>query len=90
MVRIGGSTELGTHIKEEDYFTPQGEYRVDKEGSAKMLNCMMYKLCYYKFGQVYTDNGKAILYHPISKDALSLIKEFICVCRKATRLRSRT
>jgi dolichyl-diphosphooligosaccharide--protein glycosyltransferase len=58
MVRIGGSTELGTHIKEEDYFTPQGEYRVDKEGSAKMLNCLMYKLCYYKFGQVYTDNGK--------------------------------
>ena len=24
MVRIGGSTEKGAHIKESDYFTPQG------------------------------------------------------------------
>ena len=33
MVRIGGSTEKGRHIKESDYFTPQGEFRVDREGS---------------------------------------------------------
>jgi dolichyl-diphosphooligosaccharide--protein glycosyltransferase len=58
MVRIGGSTERGKHIKETDYYTPQGEYRVDKEGSPKLLNCLMYKLSYYKFGQVYTDSEK--------------------------------
>jgi len=23
-----------------------------------MLNCLMYKLCYYKFGQVYTEREK--------------------------------
>lgn len=57
MVRIGGSTELGAHIKETDYYTPQGEFRVDKEGSPTLLNCLMYKLSYYKFGQVYTDSG---------------------------------
>ena len=42
MVRIGGSTEKGEHIKEEDYFTPQGEFRVDQEGSPVLLNCLMY------------------------------------------------
>ncbi len=58
MVRIGGSTDKGSHIKEADYFTPQGEFRVDREGSPVLLNCLMYKLCYYRFGQVYTEQGK--------------------------------
>jgi dolichyl-diphosphooligosaccharide--protein glycosyltransferase len=60
MVRIGASTELGKHIKDEDYYTPQGEFRVDKEGSPKLLNCLMYKLSYYRFGQLYTDQGKLL------------------------------
>ncbi|XP_065194115.1 dolichyl-diphosphooligosaccharide--protein glycosyltransferase subunit STT3A-like [Sycon ciliatum] len=58
MVRIGGSTDRGSHIKEMDYYTPTGEFRVDKEGSPTLLNCLMYKLCYYRFGQVYTEQGK--------------------------------
>lgn len=58
MVRIGGSTPEGSHIKEQDYYTPQGEFRVDKEGSSTLLNCLMYKLSYYKFGQLYTDSEK--------------------------------
>jgi dolichyl-diphosphooligosaccharide--protein glycosyltransferase len=62
MVRIGGSTDRGEHIKENDYYTPQGEFRVDKEGSPTLLNCLMYKMCYYRFGQVYTEAGKATGY----------------------------
>ena len=58
MVRIGGSTDRGEHIKETDYFTPQGEFRIDKDGSSTMLNCLMYKMCYYRFGSVYTEQGK--------------------------------
>merc|ERR1711936_1065043 len=58
MVRIGGSTDRGAHIKEHDYYTPQGEFRVDKEGSSTLLNCLMYKMCYYRFGSVYTEGGK--------------------------------
>lgn len=58
MVRIGGSTPEGAHIKETDYYTPQGEFRVDKEGSSTLLNCLMYKLSYYKFGQLYTEGEK--------------------------------
>lgn len=58
MVRIGGSTEKGRHINEMDYYTPQGEFRVDREGSPVLLNCLMYKMCYYRFGAVYTESGK--------------------------------
>jgi dolichyl-diphosphooligosaccharide--protein glycosyltransferase len=58
MVRIGGSTDRGAHIKETDYYTPSGEFRVDKEGSPVLLNCLMYKMCYYRFGSVYTESGK--------------------------------
>lgn len=58
MVRIGGSTDRGEHIKEHDYYTPQGEFRVDKEGSPTLLNSLMYKMCYYRFGSVYTEAGK--------------------------------
>ena len=58
MVRIGGSTPEGEHIKEPDYYTQQGEFRVDREGSPVLLNCLMYKLCYYRFGQVYTETNQ--------------------------------
>merc|ERR1719328_261841 len=58
MVRIGGSTEKGQHIKENHHYTPSGEFRVDAEGSSTLHNCLMYKLCYYRFGQLYTEGGK--------------------------------
>jgi len=60
MVRIGGSTPEGAHINENDYYTPQGEFRIDKEGSSTLLNCLMYKLCYYRFGDVYTEQGRSL------------------------------
>ncbi|RWS30280.1 dolichyl-diphosphooligosaccharide--protein glycosyltransferase subunit STT3A-like protein [Leptotrombidium deliense] len=58
MVRIGGSTDRGRHIKETDYYTSSGEFRIDREGSPTLLNCLMYKMCYYRFGSVYTESGK--------------------------------
>jgi len=58
MVRIGGSTDTGRHIKEHDYYTSAGEFRIDKEGAPALLNCMMYKMCFYRFGAVYTEQGK--------------------------------
>lgn len=58
MVRIGGSTDTGKNIKEHDYYTATGEFRVDREGSPVLLNCLMYKMCYYRFGQVYTEASK--------------------------------
>jgi len=58
MVRIGGSTPEGSHIKENHYYTPSGEFRVDSEGSDTLKNCLMYKLCYYRFGHLVTEGGK--------------------------------
>ena len=57
MVRIGESTDRGRHIKEPDYYTKEGEFRVDKAGSSTLLNCFMYKMSYYRFGSVYTEHG---------------------------------
>lgn len=56
MVRIGGSTH--PEIVENDYFNAQHEYRVDSKGSPKLLNCLMYKLCFYRFGETYTQGGR--------------------------------
>ncbi|EPS67017.1 hypothetical protein M569_07758, partial [Genlisea aurea] len=56
MVRIGGG--VYPVIKESDYLV-NGEFRVDRGGSPKMLNCLMYKLCYYRFGELSTEYGKA-------------------------------
>merc|ERR1712029_896614 len=55
MVRIGGNTEKGEHIKENNYYTPAGEFRVDSEGSPTLLNCLMYKMSYYRFGELKMD-----------------------------------
>ncbi|VDN17383.1 unnamed protein product [Dibothriocephalus latus] len=54
MVRIAGSTEKGRHIREHDYLSRAGVYRVDKEGSPTFLNCLLYKLSYYRFWEKYT------------------------------------
>ncbi|CAI9100421.1 OLC1v1037423C2 [Oldenlandia corymbosa var. corymbosa] len=53
MVRIGGG--VFPHIKEPDYLR-EGQYRIDSQATPTMLNCLMYKLSYYRF--VETD-GKA-------------------------------
>ncbi|KAL5721490.1 dolichyl-diphosphooligosaccharide--protein glycotransferase [Ranunculus cassubicifolius] len=55
MVRIGGG--VFPVIKEPDYLV-NGEYRVDKGAAPKMLNCLMYKLCYYRFGELQTEYGR--------------------------------
>jgi len=39
-------------FQESDYFTEQGEFRIDSEGSPILLNCLMYKLSYYRFGDL--------------------------------------
>jgi len=54
MVRIAEG-EHPHDIKESDYFTERGEFRVDSGGSQTLLNCLMYKLSYYRVGEMKTD-----------------------------------
>jgi dolichyl-diphosphooligosaccharide---protein glycosyltransferase len=51
MVRIAEG-EHPKDIRESDYFTEQGEFRVDAGGSKTLLNCLMYKLSYFRFGEI--------------------------------------
>lgn len=54
MVRIGEG-EHPSKIRESDFFTDRGEFRVDAGGSKTLLNCLMYKLSYYRFGELLID-----------------------------------
>lgn len=46
------STWLFVCFQESNYFSERGEFRVDSEASQTMLNCLMYKLSYYRFGDM--------------------------------------
>ena len=54
MVRIAEG-EHPKDIRESDFFTDKGEFRVDAEGAPALLNCLMYKLSYYQFGELKLD-----------------------------------
>ncbi|KAH7815452.1 putative dolichyl-diphosphooligosaccharide--protein glycosyltransferase subunit STT3B [Monocercomonoides exilis] len=56
MVRIGGG--VFPRIVEADYLSKRGEYRVDSEAGPAFLNCILYKMCYYNFGQITTRADK--------------------------------
>lgn len=40
-------------IRERDFFTDKGEYRVDDEAPAAMKNSLLYKMSYYRFTDLY-------------------------------------
>ncbi|PAV89310.1 hypothetical protein WR25_05725 [Diploscapter pachys] len=50
MVRIAEG-EHPKEIREVNYFTESGEYSVGAQASETMLNCLMYKMSYYRFGE---------------------------------------
>ncbi|ETI25890.1 hypothetical protein G647_02667 [Cladophialophora carrionii CBS 160.54] len=40
-------------VKERDYFTARGEYRVDEEATPTMKNSLMYKMSYYNYNNLF-------------------------------------
>ncbi|KAJ7156902.1 oligosaccharyl transferase STT3 subunit [Mycena crocata] len=52
MVRIAQGV-WPEEIQEPNYFTPQGEYRVDDQASPAMKNSLMYKMSYYRFSELF-------------------------------------
>ncbi|RDA85654.1 hypothetical protein CP532_3556 [Ophiocordyceps camponoti-leonardi (nom. inval.)] len=46
-------------VKERDFFTPRGEYRVDAEATEAMKNSLMYKMCYYNYHTLFPP-GQAV------------------------------
>ncbi|KAI3337867.1 STT3 subunit of Oligosaccharyl transferase [Ustulina deusta] len=40
-------------VKERDFFTPRGEYKVDADASETMKNSLMYKMSYYNYASLF-------------------------------------
>lgn len=47
-------------VKERNFFTSQGEYRVDSEATPTMKNSLMYKMSYYNFPEAFGMGDGAI------------------------------
>lgn len=45
------------YFKESDYFTENGDYSVGAQASETMLNSIMYKMSYYRFGDMTAGYG---------------------------------
>lgn len=56
MVRISGG--IFPEVVEADYMNAQGAYRIDNSVSPRMVNSLMYKMCYHRFGQVQIHYGR--------------------------------
>lgn len=52
MVRIAQGV-WPDEIQEPNYFTPQGEYKIDDQASDAMKNSLMYKMSYYRFAELF-------------------------------------
>lgn len=57
-VRIGSGVFPNDMPSERDFYSSQGQFDVGPGGSPALLNCVAYKLCYYRFGQMQTEYGK--------------------------------
>jgi dolichyl-diphosphooligosaccharide--protein glycosyltransferase len=52
MVRIAQGV-WPDEIQEPNYFTPQGDYRIDDQASQAMKDSLMYKMSYYRFSELF-------------------------------------
>ncbi|KAF9942933.1 oligosaccharyl transferase stt3 subunit [Mortierella alpina] len=56
MIRIAEGV-YPNEVKETNFFTPRGEYKVDHEATPTMKNSLMYKMSYYRFAELYGGNA---------------------------------
>jgi len=56
MIRIAEGV-YPNQVKESNFFTPRGEYKVDHEASQTMRESLMYKMSYYRFSELYGGNA---------------------------------
>jgi dolichyl-diphosphooligosaccharide--protein glycosyltransferase len=57
-VRIGSGVFPNDMPGERDFYSSSGNFDVGPQGAPALLNCVAYKLCYYRFGEVHTEYGK--------------------------------
>src|SRR5271170_431672 len=52
MVRIAEGV-WPNEVKEKDFFTSQGHYKIDHDATPTMRNSLMYKMSYYRYNQLF-------------------------------------
>ncbi|CAM9488075.1 unnamed protein product, partial [Ectocarpus sp. 8 AP-2014] len=57
-VRIGSGVFPDDMHHEKDFLNPTGQFDVGPAGSKVFQNCLAYKLCYYRFGELRVDFNK--------------------------------
>jgi len=57
-VRIGSGVFPNDMPNERDFLGPQGGFDIGPMAPPALQNCVAYKLCYYRFGQMQTEYGK--------------------------------
>jgi len=57
-VRIGSGVYPNDMPNERDFIASNGNFDIGPQGAPALLNCVAYKLCYYRFGQMQTEYGK--------------------------------
>lgn len=58
MIRIAEGV-YPNEVKETNFFTPRGEYKVDHDATKTMRESLMYKMSYYRFAELY-GGGNAV------------------------------
>ncbi|KAG0278807.1 oligosaccharyl transferase stt3 subunit [Linnemannia exigua] len=58
MIRIAEGV-YPNDVKEANFFTPRGEYKVDHDATKTMKESLMYKMSYYRFAELY-GGGNAV------------------------------
>ena len=56
MIRIAGG--IYPEISESDYYSAANHYSIGADVSNRLGNSLMYKMCYYRFGEMETFYGK--------------------------------
>ncbi|KAF9169296.1 oligosaccharyl transferase stt3 subunit [Mortierella sp. AD011] len=56
MIRIAEGV-YPNEVKEANFFTSRGEYKVDHDATPTMKNSLMYKMSYYRFADLYGGNA---------------------------------
>lgn len=61
-------------IIERNYFTSRGEYKVDADASETMKSSLMYKMCYYRFAELFGQQPAVdrVRHQTIPKDEIEL------------------
>lgn len=57
-VRIGHGVYPNEMPNERDFMSNGGNFDIGPTGAKELLNCVAYKLCYHRFGQMSTEYGK--------------------------------